>query len=70
MGMALVFASADNKIIDICRLLAQGADIDYVHRQMHEGEEMSTTPPIMAAFRGHADAVSIVTIDKPVKSEC
>ena len=70
LGVALVIASRDNQIIDICRLLTQGADVNYMHRFMHEGQEMSTTPLIMAALKGHADAVSIVTIDKPVKSEC
>ena len=57
MGEALVIASQDNKIIDICRLLTMGADVNYVDRWMQEGEEISTTPLIRAALCGHADAV-------------
>ena len=60
LGRALLVASGDNKIIDICRLLTQGADVNYVHRFMHEGRELSTTPLIEAASKGHADAVRVL----------
>jgi hypothetical protein len=59
LGEALVCASEHNMIIDLCRLLSQGADINYVARQMHEGEEICITPLMLAAFRGHADAVRV-----------
>ena len=39
LGMALVSASNDNMIMEICRLLTQGADVNYVHRWMHEEME-------------------------------
>ena len=48
------------KIIDICRLLTQGADVNYVDRWMHQGEEKSTTLLIEAALDGHADAVRVL----------
>ena len=60
LGQALVTASEDNKIIDLCRLLTHEADVNYVDRWMGEGEEKSTTPLIMAALNGHADAVQLV----------
>jgi ankyrin repeat protein len=60
LGVALSYASRDNMIIDICRLLSQGEDVNCVQRWMHEGKEMSTTPLIEAAFRGHADAVRVL----------
>jgi ankyrin repeat protein len=47
-------------IIEICRLLSQGADINYVLRWMDEGKEVSTTPLIQAALNGHADAVRVL----------
>jgi hypothetical protein len=37
-----------------------GADANYVDRWMHEGEEMSTTPLMMAAGNGHADAARVL----------
>ena len=60
MKMALIAASQDNQIIDICRLLTQGADVNYVLRWMNEGEEISTTPLSSAALSGHADAVRVL----------
>ena len=36
------------------------ADVSYVHRFMHKGEEKSTTPLIQAALNGHADAVRVL----------
>ena len=60
LGVALVIASQGNQIIEICSLLTQGADVNYVHRFMHEGEENSTTPLIQAALNGHADAVRVL----------
>ena len=45
LGEALVIASQDNMIVEICRLLTAGADVNYVHIQMHEGKERSTTHP-------------------------
>ena len=60
MGKALIVASQDNKIIDICRLLTMGADVNYVHILMHKGQERSTTPLIQAALYGHADAVRVL----------
>ena len=60
LGKALVVASGGNKIIDICRLLTEGADVNYVHRWVHEGEEKSTTPLIRTAFGGHADAARVL----------
>ena len=60
LGEALVCAIEHNMIIDICRLLSQGADVNYVQRWMDEGKEMSTTPLIEAAFNGHADAVRVL----------
>jgi hypothetical protein len=32
LGKALVYASQGNMIIEICRLLSQGADVNYVLR--------------------------------------
>ena len=60
MGKALVIASRNNQLIDICRLLTQGADVNYVARQMQEGEERTTTPLNQAALNGHADAVRVL----------
>jgi ankyrin repeat protein len=75
LGVALVLASERNMIIDMCGLLSQGADVNYVavrvlmsrgadvnyvHRYMHEGKEISTTPLIQAAVNGHADAVRVL----------
>ena len=60
LGEALVSASQGNMIIDICGLLTEGADVNYVSRWMREGKEMSTTPLIRAAFKGYADAVRVL----------
>jgi ankyrin repeat protein len=60
LGVALVLASERNMIIDICRLLSQGADVNYVARKTHAGKEQSTTPLIRAAFKGHADAMRVL----------
>ena len=60
MGVALVRASQRNMIIDMCRLLTQGADVNYVHRWMHEGREESATLFTQAAVNGHADAVRVL----------
>jgi ankyrin repeat protein len=60
LGSALCKASFDNKIVDICRLVSQGADLNYVHRCMHEGKEISITPLSTAAVCGHADAVRVL----------
>ena len=61
LGEALVYASRDNMIVDICRLLTQGADVNYVHRWMHEGEEArSTTPLNQATGMGHVDAIRVL----------
>ena len=74
LGEALVYASRDNMIVDICRLLTQGADVNYVHRWMHEGKEVSTTPLIQAALNGHADAIRVLIsrgaeVNKPEPSD-
>jgi ankyrin repeat protein len=60
LGEALVCASGRNMIIDICRLLSQGADVNYVQRYTDEGEEWSTTPLIAAALNSHVDAVRVL----------
>jgi hypothetical protein len=57
LGWALVKASERNMIIEILRLLSQGADVNCMARWMHEGEEKSTTPLIAAALKGHADTL-------------
>jgi ankyrin repeat protein len=61
LGVALISASDRNMIIEICRLLTQGGYVNYVARQIHEGVEISTTPLIQAALKGHADAVRVLT---------
>jgi hypothetical protein len=58
MGMALAQASYTGNVLDMCRLINQGADVDYVFKFMHEGAEDSVTPLTRAAFEGHADAVT------------
>ena len=60
MGKALIWASNAGNILDICRLINQGADVDYVVKAMHEGEEMSVTPLTQAALKDHADAVRVL----------
>jgi len=70
MGRALVIASGGNQIINICRLVSQGADVNYEHRSMDEGAEKSMTPLIIAAGKGHAGAVRVLisrgaVVDKP-----
>ena len=51
LGVALIMASLDNRIIDICRLLYQGAGVNYADRWMDEGEEKSAVPLIQAAWK-------------------
>ena len=60
LGKALVVASRDNMIVEICRLLTLGADVNFKLRWMHEGKELSTTPLIEAALKGHADAARVL----------
>jgi ankyrin repeat protein len=60
LGVALCEASGQNMIIDVCRLLTEGADVNYVARQMHGGEEINFTPMNLAAAEGHADAVRVL----------
>jgi ankyrin repeat protein len=60
MDRALVDASQDGNILDMCRLINQGADVDYVLKFMHEGVEKSETLLTQAAFMGHADAVRVL----------
>jgi hypothetical protein len=44
MGGALIIASEDGNILDMCRLINQGADVDYVLNWMVEWDERSITP--------------------------
>ena len=37
MGRALCLTSENNQIIDICKLLTLGADVNYVDRHVYEG---------------------------------
>jgi ankyrin repeat protein len=60
MGVALVKASQAGNILDMCRLINQGADVNYIRKIMHEGVEMSKTPLTQAAVMGHADAVRVL----------
>ena len=60
MGKALVMASQDGNVMNMCRLINQGADVDHVHRWMHEGLERSATPLIQATLDGHADAARVL----------
>jgi ankyrin repeat protein len=74
LGKALVFASRENKIVVICRLLSHGADVNYVARLMVEGKKWSITSLIQAALRGHADAVRVLMsrgaeVDKPLEAQ-
>jgi ankyrin repeat protein len=59
-GKALVEASQAGNILDMCRLINQGADVDYVLKWMDEGGERSITPLTWAAGLGHADAVRVL----------
>ena len=34
--------------------------MDYIHKQMHEGKEKSSTPLIMASIFGHVSAVTLL----------
>jgi len=60
MGKALVVASKNGNVLDMCRLINQGADVDYVLKWMVEGVENSGTPLTQAAIKGHADAVRML----------
>jgi hypothetical protein len=44
VGVALIGASQDGNILDMCRLINQGADVDYIRKIMHEGKERGMTP--------------------------
>ena len=61
LGEALIHASERNMIVEICRLLTAGADVNYVAiKTMSGGKQMSTTALIQAAWNGHADAVRVL----------
>jgi ankyrin repeat protein len=60
LGKALIGASQDGNVLDICRLINQGADVEYVFKFIHEGLERSITPLILAAGLGHADTVEVL----------
>ena len=60
MGIALIGASEAGNVLVMCRLINQGADVDYVFKFMHEGAEDSVMPLTQAAFKGHADAVRVL----------
>ena len=50
---ALIYAASSGKIVDICLLIADGADIEYEYRYMKDEEEIVTTPLIEAVVHGH-----------------
>jgi ankyrin repeat protein len=58
MGKALLLASVAGNILDVCRLINRGADVDYV--VMVEGVDRTGTPLTEAADMGHADAVRVL----------
>ena len=60
LGEALVVASENNMIVEICRLLTRGADVNYVHRYTYRGKKKQTTALTQAAGNGHADAARIL----------
>jgi ankyrin repeat protein len=60
MDRALDTASQAGNILDMCRLINQGADVYYVLKFMHEGVEKSGSPLNQAALMGHADAVRVL----------
>ena len=60
MGKALLLASDAGNVLDMCRLINQGADVDHVMKWMVEGVENSGTPLIQAAGFSHADAVRVL----------
>ena len=60
MGVALVRASQAGNVMDMCRLINQGADVNYIRKIMHEGKERGMTPLTRAAVMGHVDAVRVL----------
>jgi hypothetical protein len=44
LGEALVMASENGNVLDMCRLINQGADVEYVVKAMQGGVEISMTP--------------------------
>lgn len=59
LGMELVCAS-QGEIVEICRLLNAGADVNYVHVYRQGGQEFSTTPLLQAVAFGFADAARVL----------